>query len=228
MARDKGRRAAKMTEQQERRRELICVIDDDEDVRESLKSLLRSAGYEACAFASPEEFMASADDAACLILDVRLRNADGLAFQEELIASEASIPVVLMTGYGDIPMSVRAMKAGAVNFLSKPFADDDMIAAVEEAVERSRGSRRQAEEEAGMRVRLESLTSREREVMGLVTAGLMNKQVAARLGVSEITVKIHRGNLMRKMQAQSLADLVRMADMLGVRETSVSRYAKPS
>jgi FixJ family two-component response regulator len=172
--------------------------------------------------------MASADDAACLILDVRLRNADGLAFQEELIASEASIPVVLMTGYGDIPMSVRAMKAGAVNFLSKPFADDDMIAAVEEAVERSRGSRRQAEEEAGMRVRLESLTSREREVMGLVTAGLMNKQVAARLGVSEITVKIHRGNLMRKMQAQSLADLVRMADMLGVRETSVSRYAKPS
>jgi FixJ family two-component response regulator len=213
---------------QERGQELICVIDDDEDVRESLKSLLRSAGYEALAFASPEEFMASADDAACLILDVRLRNADGLAFQEELIASEASIPIVLMTGYGDIPMSVRAMKAGAVNFLSKPFADDDMIAAVEEAVERNRGSRRQAEEEAGLRVRLESLTAREREVMGLVTAGLMNKQVAARLGVSEITVKIHRGNLMRKMQAQSLADLVRMADTLGVRETSVSRYAKPT
>jgi FixJ family two-component response regulator len=120
------------------------------------------------------------------------------------------------------------MKAGAVNVLSKPFADDDMIAAVEEAVERSRGSRRRAEEEAGLRVRLEGLTAREREVMGLVTAGLMNKQVAARLGVSEITVKIHRGNLMRKMQAQSLADLVRMADTLGVRETSVSRYAKPS
>lgn len=217
-----------MVHDQEQGQELICVIDDDEDVRESLKSLLRSAGYEALAFASPEEFMASADDAACLILDVRLRNADGLAFQEELIASEASIPIVLMTGYGDIPMSVRAMKAGAVNFLSKPFADDDMIAAVEEAVERSRGSRRQAEEEAGLRVRLESLTAREREVMGLVTAGLMNKQVAARLGVSEITVKIHRGNLMRKMQAQSLADLVRMADTLGVRETSVSRYAKPT
>jgi FixJ family two-component response regulator len=217
-----------MMDDQERGQELICVIDDDEDVRASLKSLLRSAGYEARTFASPEEFMGSADDAACLILDVRLRNADGLAFQEELIASEASIPIVLMTGYGDIRMSVRAMKAGAVNFLSKPFTDDDMIAAVEEAVERSRGSRRQAEEEAGLRVRLESLTAREREVMGLVTAGLMNKQVAARLGVSEITVKIHRGNLMRKMQAQSLADLVRMADALGVRETSVSRYAKPS
>ena len=217
-----------MMEDQERGQELICVIDDDEDVRASLKSLLRSAGYEARTFASPEEFMDSADDAACLILDVRLRNADGLAFQEELIASEASIPIVLMTGYGDIPMSVRAMKAGAVNFLSKPFAEDDMIAAVEEAVERSRGNRRQAEEEAGLRIRLESLTAREREVMGLVTAGLMNKQVAARLGVSEITVKIHRGNLMRKMQAQSLADLVRMADTLGVRETSVSRYAKPS
>jgi FixJ family two-component response regulator len=217
-----------MKDDQERGQDVICVIDDDEDVRASLKSLLRSAGYEARAFASPEEFMGSADDAACLILDVRLRNADGLAFQEELIASEASIPIVLMTGYGDIPMSVRAMKAGAVNFLSKPFADDNMIAAVEEAVERSRGSRRQAEKEAGLRVRLEGLTAREREVMGLVTAGLMNKQVAARLGVSEITVKIHRGNLMRKMQAQSLADLVRMADTLGVRETSVSRYAKPS
>jgi FixJ family two-component response regulator len=217
-----------MVDDQERGQDVICVIDDDEDVRASLKSLLRSAGYEARAFASPEEFMGSADDAACLILDVRLRNADGLAFQEELIASEASIPIVLMTGYGDIPMSVRAMKAGAVNFLSKPFADDNMIAAVEEAVERSRGSRRQAEKEAGLRVRLEGLTAREREVMGLVTAGLMNKQVAARLGVSEITVKIHRGNLMRKMQAQSLADLVRMADTLGVRETSVSRYAKPS
>jgi len=215
-----------MMDDQERGQELICVIDDDEDVRASLKSLLRSAGYAARTFASPEEFMGSADDAACLILDVRLRNADGLAFQEELIASEASIPIVLMTGYGDIPMSVRAMKAGAVNFLSKPFADDDMIAAVEEAVERTRGSRRQAEEEASLRGRLESLTAREREVMGLVTAGLMNKQVAARLGVSEITVKIHRGALMRKMKAQSLADLVRMADTLGVRETSVSRYAR--
>jgi FixJ family two-component response regulator len=205
---------------------LVCVIDDDEDVRQSLDSLLRSAGYAARSFASPEEFLASADDAACLILDVRLRNADGLAFQQELLESEASLPVILMTGHGDVPMSVRAMKAGAVNFLTKPFIDGDMIAAVEEAVERSQGVRRQAAEQAEMRVLFEGLTARERDVMGLVTAGLMNKQVAAHLGVSEITVKIHRGNLMRKMQAQSLADLVRMAEALGVRETSVSRYGR--
>ena len=207
--------------------ELVCVIDDDEDVRASLDSLLRAAGYEARTFASPEDFLASAEPAACLILDVHLQNADGLAFQEELIASEATIPVVLMTGYGDIPMSVRAMKAGAINFLTKPFSDTDMIAAVEEAVERGRGARGKAHEQENLRGLFETLSGREREVLALVAAGLMNKQIAARLGVSEVTVKIHRGNLTRKMQAQSLADLVRMAEALGVRETSVSRYSRP-
>ena len=207
-------------------RDLVCVIDDDEQVRTSLDSLLRSAGYAARTFASPEEFLQSLDDAACLLLDVRLKNADGLAFQEELLASEAIVPIVLMSGYGDIPMSVRGMKAGAVNFLTKPFNDEEIIAAVREAVDRGRGQQAQIQETAGLRARHESLTPREREVMGLVTAGLMNKQVAGRLGVQEITVKIHRGNVMRKMRAQSLPDLVRMAETLGVRETSASRYAR--
>ncbi|HMI41409.1 MAG TPA: response regulator [Sphingomicrobium sp.] len=207
-------------------RDLICVIDDDDEVRASLDSLLRSAGYEARTFATPEEFLDSTDDADCLLLDVRLKNADGLAFQEELLASEAIVPIVLMSGYGDIPMSVRGMKAGAVNFLTKPFNDHEIVAAVREAVERGREQRAQAQETADLRARFETLTEREREVMGLVTAGLMNKQMAGRLGVQEITVKIHRGNLMRKMHAQSLADLVRMAETLGVRETSASRYAR--
>jgi len=207
-------------------RDLVCVIDDDEQIRASLDSLLRSAGYAARTFASPEEFLESGDDADCLLLDVRLKNADGLAFQEELLASEAVVPVVLMSGYGDIPMSVRGMKAGAINFLTKPFNDQEIISAVSEAVERGRGLHAHARETAGLRPRYESLTPREREVMALVTAGLMNKQVAGRLGVQEITVKIHRGNVMRKMAAQSLPDLVRMAETLGVRETSASRFAR--
>jgi len=207
-------------------RDLVCVIDDDEHVRASLDSLLRSAGYAARTFASPEEFLQSGDDPDCLLLDVRLKNADGLAFQEGLLASEAILPIVLMSGYGDIPMSVRGMKAGAINFLTKPFSDQEIIAAVREAVEQGRGQHAQAQEAAGLRARYEALTPREREVMGLVTAGLMNKQVAGRLGVQEITVKIHRGNVMRKMRAPSLPDLVRMAETLGVRETSASRFAR--
>jgi FixJ family two-component response regulator len=207
-------------------RALVCVIDDDEQVRASLDSLLRSAGYAARTFASPEEFLESGDDADCLLLDVRLKNADGLAFQEALLASEAMVPVVLMSGYGDIPMSVRGMKAGAINFLTKPFSDQEIIAAVGEAVEQGRGMHAQAQETADLRARYEFLTPREREVMSLVTAGLMNKQVAGRLGVQEITVKIHRGNVMRKMRAPSLPDLVRMAETLSVRETSASRFAR--
>jgi FixJ family two-component response regulator len=207
-------------------RELVCVIDDDEQVRASLDSLLRSAGYAARTFASPEEFLQSGDDPDCLLLDVRLQNADGLAFQKELLASEAMLPIVLMSGYGDIPMSVRGMKAGAINFLTKPFNDQEIVAAVREAVEQGRGLHAQAQETADLRARYEFLTPREREVMGLVTAGLMNKQVAGRLGVQEITVKIHRGNVMRKMSAQSLPDLVRMAETLGVRETSASRFSR--
>jgi FixJ family two-component response regulator len=207
-------------------RELVCVIDDDETVRASLDSLLRSAGYAVHTFAAPEEFLASADDAACLILDVRLKDADGLAFQEQLAASEAIVPVILMTGYGDIPMTVRAMKAGAVNFLTKPFTEDELFGAVHEAVEQFRARCIQAQECESLRERYDSLTPREREVMALVTAGLMNKQVAGRLGVQEITVKIHRGNVMHKMYAQSLPDLVRMAETLGVRETTASRYVR--
>lgn len=208
--------------------ELVCVIDDDEGVRSSLDSLLRAAGYRTRTFACPKEFLAAATDPDCLILDVRLQNADGLEFQEELLAREATLPVVLITGYGDIPMSVRAMKAGAINFLTKPFSEAELIATVEEAVERRRGARVQAHAREGLRQRLDDLSPRELEVLGLVTAGLMNKQIAARLGLSEVTVKIHRGNLMRKMQAQSLADLVRMAEALGVREDSVSRYPRPT
>jgi FixJ family two-component response regulator len=203
---------------------LICVIDDDEEVRASLDSLLRASGYAVRTFASPDEFLQSADDASCLILDIRLKDADGLDFQQQLLESEATVPVILMTGYGDIPMTVRGMKAGAVNFLPKPCDEADLLAAVEEAVARDQARRRQDDEQGGVRADYERLSPREREVMGLVAAGLMNKQVAARLGLSEITVKIHRGNAMRKMGAQSLADLVRMAEQLGVRETDAARY----
>ncbi|MGJ5203492.1 response regulator transcription factor [Bradyrhizobium sp. HKCCYLR20261] len=198
---------------------LICVVDDDEDVRNSLSSLLRSAGYRVSVFAGPAEFLASdaGDAASCLILDIRLGEADGLEFQQELVASDAAIPIILISGHGDIPMTVRAMKAGAVNFLPKPFDDTALLDSVGEAVSRARERRSEADRENSVRVRWDSLTSREREVMQLVTAGLMNKQVAWELSLSEITVKIHRGNMMRKMQAKSLAELVRMADLLGVR-----------
>jgi FixJ family two-component response regulator len=200
---------------------LICVVDDDHDVRNSLDSLLRSVGYTVKTFAGPSEFSASdaVDAASCLILDIRLKEADGLQFQQELIETESSIPVILISGYGDIPMTVRAMKAGAVNFLPKPFDEETLLAAVEEAVSRDRRRRREAGRDESVRLRYEALTPREREVMSLVTAGLMNKQVAWQLSLSEITVKIHRGNMTRKMQAKSFAELVRMADALGVRST---------
>jgi FixJ family two-component response regulator len=205
---------------------LICVIDDDEEVRGSLDSLLRSAGFDVLTFAGPEDYLASpaADAAACLVLDVRLQGADGLEFQQALLDSEVQVPVILITGHGDIPMTVRGMKAGAVSFLPKPFDEDEMLAAIAEAVERDRRRRSADRQGEDVRATYAALTPREREVMGLVAAGLMNKQVAGHLGLSEITVKIHRGNLMRKMKAQSLADLVRMAESLGVRETSVTRY----
>lgn len=204
--------------------DLICVIDDDEAVRQALDTLLRACGYAVRTFASPDEFLQSSDDASCLILDIRLKDADGLEFQQQLLESEATIPIILMTGYGDIPMTVRGLKAGAVNFITKPYEEADLLAAVEEAVARDQARRRRHDADDGVRADYERLSPREREVMGLVTAGLMNKQVAARLGLSEITVKIHRGNAMRKMSAQSLADLVRMAELLGIRETSAARY----
>jgi FixJ family two-component response regulator len=205
---------------------LVCIIDDDPAVRGSLSSLFRSAGLETAQFDSTEAFLAGGlpDGPACIVLDVRLRGEDGLDFQERLTRTGVAIPIVLMTGFGDIPMSVRGMKAGAVDFLPKPFSDDAMLAAVQAALDRDRASRADRAETAAIRGNYERLSPREREVMGLVVAGLMNKQVAGQLGLSEVTVKIHRGAVMRKMAAQSLADLVRMAELLGVRDTSVSRH----
>jgi len=156
--------------------------------------------------------------ASCLVLDVRLPGVSGLDFQAELAKANIRIPIIFMTGHGDIPMSVQAMKAGAVDFLTKPFRDQDMLDAVAAALERDRNRRKDERQLSDLRARFEALTEREREVMGLVTAGLMNKQIAGELGLSEITVKIHRGHVMRKMAARSLADLVRMAEALGVRQ----------
>lgn len=208
----------------ERISDVVCVIDDDQEVRCSLDSLLRANGYQVRTFASPDEFLASGDDARCLVLDIRLQDANGLDFQQRLLASEATIPVILMSGHGDIPMTVRGMKAGAVTFLTKPFFEAELLAAVGEAMEQSRRLREHEDREARLRAHYQTLSGREREVMSLVAAGLMNKQVAGRLGLSEVTVKIHRSNLMRKMHCESLADLVRMAEALGVREVSVSRH----
>lgn len=204
----------------------VFVVDDDPDVRGSLSSLFRSVGLRAVAFASPGEFLTHGRSQApsCLVLDVRLQGINGLDFQTQLASSDRPIPVVLMTGHGDIPMTVRGMKAGAVDFLPKPFREEDMLAAVGEAIRTDRGRRQQEDECDRLRATYETLTAREREVMGLVAAGLMNKQVAGKLNISEITVKIHRGNVMKKMGAQSLADLVRMAETLQVRAASVGRY----
>jgi FixJ family two-component response regulator len=205
---------------------VVCIIDDDADVRGSLDSLLRAAGYAVLTFASPRDFLAceAADAAACLVLDVRLGDADGLDFQQQLIDTDTLTPVILISGHGDIPMTVRAMRAGAVTFLPKPFDDEEMLAAVGEAVARDAVRRARERRTQDLRTRYDSLTPREREVFGLVAGGLMNKQIAGRLQLSEITVKIHRGNVMRKMEAESLADLVRMAERLGVRE-AVSRFS---
>jgi FixJ family two-component response regulator len=208
---------------------LICIVDDDADVRSSIASLLRAMDYAVQTFAGPSDFLGSdaVDAAACLILDIRLQEADGLEFQQELAASDQAIPVILISGFGDIPMTVRAMKAGAINFLPKPFDDEALLAAVAEGVARDRQRRLAARRDESIRLRYEQLTPREREVMHLVTTGLMNKQVAWQLSLSEITVKIHRGNMMRKMQAKSFADLVRMADQLGIR-SAVAAIASPN
>ncbi len=200
---------------------IIFIVDDDESVREALGSLFRSVGHNVEMFGSAADLLRGKlpDVASCLVLDVRLPGLSGLDFQAELAKANIQVPIIFMTGHGDIPMSVKAMKAGAVDFLSKPFRDQDMLDAVALALDRDR-KRREAEKQlSDLRLRFEGLTPREREVMGLVTAGMMNKQIAGELNLSEITVKIHRGHVMRKMSVRSLADLVRMAEVLGIRQT---------
>jgi FixJ family two-component response regulator len=198
---------------------IVLVIDDDAPLREALSSLFRSIGLQVRTFGSAQEFLQSGapDGPSCLVLDVRLPGLSGLDFQSELAKANIQIPIVFMTGHGDIPMTVRAMKAGAVEFLPKPFRDQDMLDAVQAGLERDRTRRRSASDNSKLKASFDSLTPREQEIMGFVTAGLMNKQIAGEIGVSEITVKVHRGNVMRKMGAKSLAELVRMADALGVR-----------
>ena len=197
---------------------IVCVIDDDVAVRTTLSSLFRSVGLRVELFGSVHEFtqMRMPDVASCLVLDVRLPGVSGLDFQAELAEADIRIPIIFMTGHGDIPMSVKAMKAGAIDFLTKPFRDQDILDAVVKAIERDKKRRDSEKGVSELRIRFDSLTSREREVMPQVAAGLMNKQIAAELGLAEITVKVHRAHVMQKMKARSLMDLIGMADLLGM------------
>jgi FixJ family two-component response regulator len=197
---------------------IVLVVDDDISVRESLELLITSAGWRPETFASAEEFLSRPRDGVpcCLVLDVKIPGLNGLELQQRL-TERTDMPIIFITGYGDVPMTVRAMKAGAVEFLTKPFKDDVLLAAIDHAIERSRAALRQESEMQGLRTCYASLTPREREVMALVVSGLLNKQVGGELDISEITVKAHRGQVMRKMKADSLPGLVTMAARLGLR-----------
>jgi FixJ family two-component response regulator len=197
---------------------MVIVVDDDESMCRALTNLLQSVGLAVKVFSSATEMLKGElpDVPSCLVLDVRLPGLSGLDFQAELMKANLFIPIIFMTGHGDIPMSVGAMKAGAVDFLSKPFRQQDMLDAVKVALERDRNRRRDEKIVSAVRARFETLTPREREILALVVDGLMNKQIAAETGIAEITVKIHRGRIMKKMATRSLAELVRMAERLGV------------
>lgn len=199
-------------------RPTVFVIDDDDSIRRSLDSLLRSVGLEVRLYASAAEFMRAVrpDAPSCLVLDVRLPGMSGLTFQQELAKAGIAVPVIFITGHGDVPMTVRAMKAGAADFLTKPFDEQALLDAVESAIAQDRAQRDDATRQAELAQRYRALTEREREVLKHVVAGQANKQIAAELGLSLVTVKVHRGQVMRKMAAKSVAELVRMADALGL------------
>jgi FixJ family two-component response regulator len=197
---------------------LVYIVDDEAPLRDAISSLLRSVGMRIAAYASVAEFLAAPrpELTSCLLLDVRLQGVSGLDFQAELNRDGVALPIIFMTGHGDIPMSVRAMKAGAIDFLAKPFRDQDLLDAIHTALQADCQRRQRDQALQGLTARYASLTPREREIMGLAARGLMNKQIAGEVGTSEITVKIHRGNAMRKMEAKTFADLVRMAESLGL------------
>jgi FixJ family two-component response regulator len=197
---------------------IVFVVDDDPSVRRAIKRLVESVGLHVELFESATEFINSShpDVASCLVLDIRLPGISGLDFQRELVQAKNGIPIIFITAHGDIPMTVRAMKAGAVEFLTKPFRDQDLLDAIQVGLERDRVRRQRQAEAAMLRERFESLTPREREILPLVVSGLLNKQVAAEIGATEATVKVHRSQLMRKMGASSLADLVRMSEKMGI------------
>jgi FixJ family two-component response regulator len=208
---------------------VVFVVDDDSSVREAIKNLIMLVGLRVETFGTAQEFLQCErpDLPGCVVLDVELPGSSGLDLQRELAAHGVKLPIIFITGYGDIPMSVRAMKAGALEFLTKPFRDQDLLDAIQQALGRDRAARQHSREIAELRRRFDALTSREREVMILVVAGLLNKQIGFELGISEITVKIHRGRVMNKLGAQSLADLVRMTERLEI-PTAKDKSANPT